>query len=68
MRLCYNANVFRYEEEHAGRQQEIFQVGGELIGTDLPESDAEMVAIAVESLKEIGLDGFEIAMGQIGFF
>ena len=21
MRLCYNANVFRYEEEHAGRQQ-----------------------------------------------
>lgn len=68
MRLCYNANVFRYEEEHAGRQQEIFQVGGELIGIDLPESDAEMVAIAVESLKEIGLDNFEIAMGQIGFF
>ncbi len=68
IRLCYRTNVFRYEEEHAGMGQEIFQVGVELIGTDLPESDAEMVAIAVESLREIGLNDFEIAMGQIGFF
>lgn len=68
MRLCYSANVFRYEEEHAGRQREIFQTGGELLGIDLPEADAEMIAIAVESLKKIGLKDFEIAMGHIGFF
>ncbi|MBI3353787.1 MAG: ATP phosphoribosyltransferase regulatory subunit, partial [Nitrospirae bacterium] len=68
MRLCYSANVFRYEEEHAGRQREIFQIGGELLGIDLPEADAEMIAIAVESLKKIGLRDFEIAMGHIGFF
>lgn len=68
MRFCYSANVFRYEEEHAGRQREIFQIGGELLGIDLPEADAEMIAIAVESLKKIGLRDFEIAMGHIGFF
>ncbi|MBI5182059.1 MAG: ATP phosphoribosyltransferase regulatory subunit [Nitrospirae bacterium] len=68
MRICYSANVFRYEEEHAGRQREIFQIGGELLGIDLPEADAEMIAIAVESLKKIGLRDFEIAMGHIGFF
>ena len=28
LRLCYRTSVFRYEREHAGRDREIFQVGG----------------------------------------
>jgi ATP phosphoribosyltransferase regulatory subunit len=68
IRLCYSANVFRYEQEHAGREREILQIGGELVGPQDAESDAEIVALTVEILKHLGLSRFRIAIGQIGFF
>ncbi|MCI0529640.1 MAG: ATP phosphoribosyltransferase regulatory subunit [Nitrospira sp.] len=68
IRLCYSANVFRYEQEHAGREREILQIGGELVGPQDAESDAEIIALVVEILKQLGLSHFRIAIGQIGFF
>ena len=68
IRLCYSANVFRYEEEHAGREREILQIGAELIGPQDAETDAEVIALVVEVLKQLGLTQFRIAIGQIGFF
>ena len=65
LRLCYRENVFRYEGEHEGREREIFQVGGELIGLAGPEADAEMIAIVVESLRRLGLSDFRIILGQV---
>lgn len=67
LRLCYNSNVFRYVEPFAGRQREFYQAGVELIGLDSPEADTEMIAIAVESLKELGLEEFRIAVSQVEF-
>ncbi len=67
MRLCYSANVFRHEEEHAGREREIFQVGGELIGLSDVEADAEMVALAIEILKKVGLKSFKVSLGQMAY-
>ncbi|HLG21184.1 MAG TPA: ATP phosphoribosyltransferase regulatory subunit [Candidatus Manganitrophaceae bacterium] len=67
LRLCYSANVFRHEEEHAGREREIFQVGGELIGPSNAEADAEIIALAIEILRELGLKSFKIALGQMAF-
>jgi len=68
LRLCYRANVFRHEEEHAGRARELFQIGGELIGLEGPEADAEVIAVAIEALQKIGLTEFKIAIGQVEFF
>lgn len=68
IRLCYSANVFRYEQEHAGREREILQMGGELVGPQDAEADAEIIALVVEILKQLGLSRFRIAIGQIGFF
>ncbi len=68
LRLCYRANVFRHEEEHAGRARELFQIGVELIGPAGPEADAEIIAIAVEALQKIGLSRFKVALGQVAFF
>jgi ATP phosphoribosyltransferase regulatory subunit len=67
LRLCYSANVFRHEEEHAGREREIFQIGGELIGASEAESDAEMITLAIEILQKLGLKSFKIALGQMAF-
>jgi ATP phosphoribosyltransferase regulatory subunit len=68
LRLCYRANVFRHEEEHAGRARELFQIGGELIGLEGPEADAEMITIAMEGLRKLGLVEFKVALGQVEFF
>ncbi len=67
LRLSYSANVFRHEEAHAGREREISQIGGELVGLPGPDADAEVVALAAECLLSLGLDHFQIALGQIGF-
>lgn len=67
MRLSYHANVFRAIEEEAGRETEFFQTGVELIGDDTPEADAEVVALAIESLRAAGVTTFKIALGHVGF-
>ncbi|MBU2591295.1 MAG: ATP phosphoribosyltransferase regulatory subunit [Nitrospinae bacterium] len=68
LRLCYTGSVFRYAEPRSGKQQEIFQGGVELIGLDSPEADAEMITIAAQVFKEIGLEGFKMTVSQIDFF
>lgn len=65
LRLAYAATVFRYHESRAGRLREFEQIGVELIGLELPEADAEMIAMAVEGCQAVGLDAFQIDVGQV---
>ena len=67
LRLFYLTNIFRYEEAQAGRQCEFYQAGAELIGVPGPHADAEIVALAVEALKQAGLERFQINIGQVDF-
>jgi len=67
LRLCYSANVFRHEEEHAGRERELFQIGGELIGPSDAEADAEMICLTIEILKHLGLKEFKVSIGQMSY-
>ncbi len=68
LRFYYLANVFRFEEPQAGRQREFYQAGLELIGAPGPDADAEMVAVLIEALQQVGLRGFQINLGQMAFF
>ena len=68
LRLCYRTTVFRYEQEHAGREREIFQVGAELIGADSAECDAEILGLLIDCLTRLRLTGFRISLGHVGFF
>ncbi len=67
IRLSYHANVFRSIEEEAGREAEFFQTGVELIGDASAEADAEVIALAIASLKAAGIDRFKVAVGHVGF-
>jgi len=67
LRLCYTGQVLRHTEQQAGKDREIFQAGVELIGLESPEADAEMIAMAVESLKALGAREFTIDIGQVEF-
>lgn len=67
LRLCYRSTVFRHEDAHAGREREMIQIGGELIGWAGPEADAEPIAIAVETVRRAGLSRFKVALGHVGY-
>ena len=68
IRLCYKGNTFINHSNYLGRLRENTQLGAELIGVDDTHADAEMIAMAVESLKEVGLHDFQIHIGNVDFF
>jgi ATP phosphoribosyltransferase regulatory subunit len=68
LRLCYLGSLFRAEEPQAGRQREFTQAGVELVGAGTAAADAEVVALAAAALTALGIDGFQINLGQIAFF
>jgi len=51
---------WRYEKPQKGRTREFFQWNIDLIGVDSPEGDAELVAIAAEFFKAVGLSADEV--------
>ncbi|RME39280.1 MAG: ATP phosphoribosyltransferase regulatory subunit [Deltaproteobacteria bacterium] len=66
-RLCYSGRVLRHAEQQSGKDREIYQAGVELIGLPQAEADAEMVAMVVEILRDLGAEGFTVDIGQVAF-
>jgi len=66
-RLSYDGRVLRHTEQQLGKDREIYQSGVELIGLDSAEADAEMIAMAVQCLKDVGASDFTIDIGQVEF-
>ncbi len=65
VKLFYYGNMFRYERPQAGRYREFFQFGAELIGAPSIEADAEVIALALASLKNIGLEEIVVRIGNL---
>lgn len=68
LRFYYISNVFRYDDLKTGNRKEFNQAGVELIGVNSKESDAEVIALTVECLKNSGLKNFFMDIGHIDFF
>lgn len=68
VRLCYRGNTYINHFSYRGRLKESTQMGVELIGDSSVDADGEVIALAVELLKETGLTEFQISIGQVDFF
>jgi len=68
IRLAYVTNVFRYDEPRVSHYREFYQAGVELVGLDKPEAEVEVIAMAVEGLRALGLERFQIDLGHPDFF
>lgn len=68
LRLYYSGEVVRFEPVKAGRQSELHQMGLEHLGGEARAADAEVLAIAAESLERLGARGFVLALGHVGVF
>lgn len=68
IRLTYLGNAFINNSSYQGRMKETTQIGGELIGDDSADADAEIIALVVQLLLASGLKEFQISLGHAGFF
>jgi len=59
-------NVFRYEEPQKGRYREFTQFNAEIIGAPALQGDAEVVALAIECLRSVGVRDIHVRVGHIG--
>jgi len=66
VKLRYAGPFFRYERPQAGRYRQLQQVGVEAIGADDPALDAEVVAIADEGFRALGLRGYRLELTSLG--
>ncbi|MGZ4864073.1 MAG: histidine--tRNA ligase [Halobacteriota archaeon] len=55
IKLYYFGDCFRYERPQLGRYRQFWQFGIELMGSSLPEADAEAIALAQRLLSSVGL-------------
>jgi ATP phosphoribosyltransferase regulatory subunit len=68
LRIWYSGDVFRRVEPRKGGYAEFWQVGAELIGTNGPEHDIEIIDLALESLSAIGVQDAAVHINHAGIF
>ena len=62
----YYGPMYRYERPQSGRFREFYQFGVEVFGCDNPLIDAEVISIAVNFYKLIGLKGIKVNINSLG--
>ncbi len=65
-RLWYMGPMFRYERPQAGRQRQFHQLGVEVLGSDDPRADVEVIAVAVDILKSLGITNLHLNLNSVG--
>ncbi|MDR2203947.1 MAG: histidine--tRNA ligase [Nitrososphaerota archaeon] len=66
LKMFSTGTVYRYDEPQRGRYREFWQSNFELLGSNKPESDAEIILLTNKFLQTIGLQGFAFKIGHIG--
>jgi histidyl-tRNA synthetase len=65
-KFFYSGPMFRYERPQAGRYRQFHQMGIENIGSAHPSSDAEVISMAYQLFKSLGLNGLSVTINTIG--
>ena len=66
VKLWYKGPMFSYERPQAGRQRQFHQVGVEMFGVSQPSADAEIILMAENFLKSVGLDDLDVEINSLG--
>ncbi len=65
-KLFYIGSMFRYDRPQAGRYREFHQFGVEALGGNNPAIDAEIIMLAVNFLKSLGLKELVLSLNSVG--
>ncbi|WP_172387623.1 histidine--tRNA ligase [Streptomyces sp. MNP-20] len=66
VKLWYSGSYYRYERPQKGRYRHFSQVGAEAIGAEDPALDAELIILADQAYRSLGLKQFRILLNSLG--
>lgn len=66
VKLYYFMQLFRYERPQQGRMRQLNQFGVEVLGSDNPAVDAEVIDLAMTVYKELGLKSLKLVINSLG--
>jgi histidyl-tRNA synthetase len=66
VKLWYSGSYYRYERPQKGRYRHFSQVGAEAIGMEDPALDAELIILADQAYRTLGLRDFRILLNSLG--
>ncbi|MFF1381080.1 histidine--tRNA ligase [Streptomyces sp. NPDC058308] len=66
VKLWYSGSYYRYERPQKGRYRHFSQVGAEAIGAEDPALDAELIILADQAYRALGLRNFRILLNSLG--
>ncbi|MBM7169412.1 histidine--tRNA ligase [Streptomyces sp. G44] len=66
VKLWYSGSYYRYERPQKGRYRHFSQVGAEAIGVEDPAVDAELIILADQAYRTLGLRNFRILLNSLG--
>jgi len=66
IRLFSIGSLYRYDEPQLGRYREFWQANYELIGSNKPEADAEVISLTVDFLNCVGVRNHTLKINHIG--
>ena len=68
-RLCYRGDAFRYHSKGSPKPSQFPQVGAEYFGgCNIEEADAEIMTMAIDGLRRLGCENFEVEIGDLHLF
>jgi len=65
-KLYYMGPMFRSERPQKGRSRQFHQIGVEVMGTDSPYAEAEVIIQLDRLLRDFGLSGFTLKLNSLG--
>lgn len=65
-KLYYFAQMFRYERPQQGRMRQLHQFGVEVLGSEDPAVDAEVIALAMTAYQRLGLKNIRLVLNSLG--
>ncbi len=67
LKLATHGPVFRYERPQKGRYRQFHQIDAEIIGAAEPSADVELLTLADQLLRELGIaDGVTLQLNTLG--
>lgn len=66
MKLATHGPLFRYERPQKGRYRQFHQIDAEIIGAPEPQADVELLAMADQLLRELGIEGVTLHLNTLG--
>jgi histidyl-tRNA synthetase len=67
LKVATHGPVFRYERPQKGRYRQFHQLDAEIIGSDSPMADVELLVLADQLLRELGIDeGVTLELNTLG--